>query len=75
MASVPISRCHHRTVVPCLGCSDRTIICHSTCERYADWSNDDKAKSADARRKHTEYMITQDYVIKGHLERKKGVIK
>jgi hypothetical protein len=75
MDSVPVSIYHHRTVAPCRDCSDRFIGCHSTCKKYADWSNDDKTKSDEARRKHDAENMKKDYAIQGHIKRKKGVRK
>lgn len=28
---------------PCKGCYDRSVECHGTCEKYAEWSKEEKA--------------------------------
>ena len=43
---------------PCLNCPDRTIGCHSTCEKYIEFQKvhaEEKAKAFEARREEAEY--------------------
>lgn len=64
MQAVHISICHHRKNVPCLGCSDRFIGCHSTCEKYKEWSKEDKKNHDAALIKKKENDLFVDYLTK-----------
>ena len=33
-----------KTDNPCRYCEDRTVGCHSTCKKYKDWKEEDKAR-------------------------------
>lgn len=35
----------------CYGCTERTVGCHSICEKYINWKNDKNSANA-RRRKH-----------------------
>lgn len=32
-----------RITAPCKGCTDRTLTCHDTCEKYRTWAAERKA--------------------------------
>ena len=64
MQSVPLSIYHHRTEVPCLNCPDRFIGCHSTCEKYKEWSKEDKKNQGEALSKKNEERMLVDVEIK-----------
>ena len=39
---------------PCNGCADRTVGCHSVCEKYKDWK---RKKDAERAKRNEESMI------------------
>ena len=49
--------------VPCYKCEDRELHCHSTCEKYLEYSKQ-KEEDREMRRKETESIIShRDHVI------------
>lgn len=49
--------------VPCCGCLERAVFCHSSCEKYLSWSEkrkSDNEKENLARRGEKEYL---DYIV------------
>ncbi len=34
---------YRKPCAPCKGCHDRNAECHSICEKYAEWSKEEKA--------------------------------
>lgn len=46
--------------VPCYGCDDRYVTCHSGCERYQDWVKEREILNSNKKKKdeYEDYMTT-----------------
>lgn len=44
-----------RTTSPCFNCSDRSMGCHSICEKYTDWKAEHEAKREIERQRKEEF--------------------
>ena len=43
---------------PCMGCSDRQIGCHASCEKYKAWKQySDEYNETERQQKQSEYML------------------
>ena len=72
MSDVKISTYCKPIIPPCKDCSERTVGCHCTCEKYITWSNDRKAESAAGIEKYSAEKMQIDYSVTTHLKRKRG---
>lgn len=60
---------------PCYNCTDRTAECHSTCEKYIEWSKDLRIKKQQAwesRIDVTQYSISKCVKNKEYGIKKRG---
>ena len=46
---------------PCRDCTERIIGCHSTCNRYSEWSAEHKRQKDEIRRKRDEHNAVNNY--------------
>ena len=53
----------HKT--PCMGCEDRQVGCHITCDRFVEWS----AKNEDAVKENFKKRSTDYYIIGSRVNR------
>lgn len=59
---------------PCKGCSDRNAGCHSACEKYADWSKEEKAINDKITAAKMTETMKNEVELKG-IKRKRGYKK
>ena len=51
---------------PCYGCNDRSITCHSECEKYIDWKTEHDAERERIRQErelNRDFTYYKDYAI------------
>lgn len=46
---------------PCRDCTERIVGCHSTCNRYSEWSAEHKRQKDEIRRKRDELNCVNNY--------------
>ena len=61
----------YRTAPPCKDCSVRCVGCHSTCEKYIEWRNNEKKKNDEIKFKQNMERIKEDYAIHNQRKRKR----
>ena len=62
---------------PCRDCSDRTVGCHATCEKYAKYKKDMDKLRHELRKKMNEERATESYVADSvyRVQRKRIMMK
>ena len=45
---------------PCYGCDDRSVLCHSKCSKYQEWSVNDREQK-EKERKQRIYDYSENY--------------
>ena len=68
-----MSRLIRSSIAPCKDCVDRCSGCHSTCDKYKEWTRNLHQQKYELRKKiHSEYCA-EDYEIRERIKINKGV--
>lgn len=69
MSTEPLAVCHKKSKkTPCFGCDERQVGCHSTCEKYIQYSQHRCEQIAKAKEAYMNELIIEDMHIKGALK-------
>lgn len=61
---------YRKPVPPCVDCSDRNAICHSICEKYADWQKAGKAINDKITTAKTAEAMSREVIIKKYRKKR-----
>ena len=64
MARVPEFARHRRTIPPCKGCEKRRVGCHSVCDGYKGWQEQELKRKEEAYTLYNGRREADDYEIK-----------
>lgn len=76
MPNIPsINRCFHgarlKIPTPCHKCTDRKCGCHSTCERYSEYTNTLRDLKDKIATKYQSENMANDFIIKQTIKNQK----
>lgn len=71
MPNVPKSYIYKKKIPPCKDCLDREIGCHAWCEKYREWSKNERIKHDEAINKQATERMVADYEVKEFMKRKR----
>ena len=71
MPNVPMSTVYRRTLPPCKDCADRHIGCHSECDGYKEWKEQEGKRKTDAVQTYRYERAVEDYEIKERIKNMK----
>lgn len=57
---------------PCFGCTERKTLCHSTCEKYIEYTSKIKREFSEAKAVASGYFAEQKRKVKRRMRNKKG---
>lgn len=53
----------NQTISPCRDCNDRTVGCHSNCDRYNEWLREERQKNEEYRKQKSLSREIDSYTI------------
>ena len=53
------------STVPCRGCDDREVGCHTNCKPYNDWATQNKENMLEAKKRMPPYIKTSSFLSQG----------
>jgi hypothetical protein len=75
MSNTPRAFIYKKAIPPCKDCLERYIGCHSSCQKYIKWKNQNIAMGKAIINKYKSDRKAEDYLIKEKQKRKAKVRK